>query len=174
MKANNFSAKIYVTTYAKYNNGYGSVGAWLNVEDFESKEAFLDACKELHKDETDPEFMFADYEGVPNGYISENSVSEYLFQLKDIHEYFDFDAFRVFCDYNAPCIDEETPERFESAFYGEYESEEAFAEQYAEESGLLYKVDEFAKTYFDFEAFARDLFIGDFDFCEGYVFCKYY
>lgn len=114
MKANNFSAKVFVTTYAKYNNDRGTVGKWLNVEEYESKDAFLDACKKIHDDESEPEFMFADYEGVPNGYISESYVSEWLFTLNDLDE------------------------------------------------------------YFDFAAFARDLFIDDFNFCEGYVFCQYY
>lgn len=174
MKSNNFSAKVFVSTYAKYNNGRGTVGKWLKVEDYESKEAFLDACKKIHDDESEPEFMFADYEGVPNGYISESYVSEWLFKLNDLDEYFDFDAFRVFCEYMAPCIDDGTPERFESAFFGEYDSEEAFAEQYAYDTCILDQVPESVRYYFDYAAFARDLFIDDFNFCEGYVFCQYY
>jgi len=50
-------ARIYVGTYAKYNAG-SIKGAWLDLEDYSDRDAFLEACRELHKDEQDPEFMF--------------------------------------------------------------------------------------------------------------------
>ena len=43
-------AKVYVGTYAKYNNGSLS-GAWLDLSDYSDKEEFYEACRELHKDE---------------------------------------------------------------------------------------------------------------------------
>ncbi len=55
--------KLYVGTYAKYNNG-SIAGKWLNLNDYASKEEFLLACKAVHKDERDPEFMFQDYEAM--------------------------------------------------------------------------------------------------------------
>ncbi|MEQ3054471.1 antirestriction protein ArdA, partial [Bacteroides finegoldii] len=45
-------AKVYVGTYAKYNNGSLS-GAWLDLSDYSDKEEFYEACRELHKDEED-------------------------------------------------------------------------------------------------------------------------
>ena len=54
-------AKVYVGTYAKYNNGSLS-GAWLDRSDYSDKEEFYEACRELHKDEEDAEYMFQDYE----------------------------------------------------------------------------------------------------------------
>ncbi len=52
--------KIYVGTYHKYNNG-SIAGAWIDLENL-SEEEFYSKCKELHKDETDPEFMYQDFE----------------------------------------------------------------------------------------------------------------
>ena len=53
--------KIYVGTYAKYNNG-SIFGEWLNLGDFDNLEDFYNKCKEIHADEEDAEFMFQDYE----------------------------------------------------------------------------------------------------------------
>jgi len=56
------SPRIYVGTYAKYNSG-SIAGKWLDLEDYSDKEAFLEACAELHKDEI-PENLrsYFDYE----------------------------------------------------------------------------------------------------------------
>lgn len=72
------TAKIYVGTYAKYNAG-SIRGEWLDVSDFSDKDEFLAQCAEIHADEDDPEFMFQDWEGIPDGMISESHVSEGAF-----------------------------------------------------------------------------------------------
>ena len=59
---------------------------------------------------------------------------------------------------------------FEDVYYGEAESEKEFAEQFADETGMLSEVPEDLKSYFDYAAYARDLFINDFTFVDGYVF----
>lgn len=48
--------KIYVGTYSKYNNG-SIDGKWITISDYNTYEEFVDACRELHSDESDPEFM---------------------------------------------------------------------------------------------------------------------
>ena len=57
------AASVYVGTYAKYNNGSLS-GAWLDLSEYSDKEEFYEACRELHGDEEDAEFMFQDWENV--------------------------------------------------------------------------------------------------------------
>ncbi|WP_260264062.1 antirestriction protein ArdA [Elizabethkingia ursingii] len=52
---------IYVGTYKKYNEG-SLFGKWLSLSDYSDYDELLEAMKELHKDEDDPEFMFQDYE----------------------------------------------------------------------------------------------------------------
>jgi antirestriction protein len=66
-------ARIYVGAYAKYNAG-SIKGTWLDMEDYADRDAFLEACRELHKDESDPEFMFQDFEGFPRGFYNESSA----------------------------------------------------------------------------------------------------
>ena len=51
MEATSLSeARIYVGTYAKYNDG-SIEGKWFDLSDFSDKDEFYEACKELHADE---------------------------------------------------------------------------------------------------------------------------
>ncbi|HGS4228948.1 TPA: antirestriction protein ArdA, partial [Klebsiella pneumoniae] len=50
------------------------------------------------------------------------------------------------------------------------ESEADFAYGFVEDHGLLNEVPESLRVYFDYEAYARDLFSSGYVFHEGYVF----
>ena len=50
-------ARIYVGTYAKYNNGTLQ-GEWVSLSDFYDLDGFLEYCTEIHEDEEEPEYMF--------------------------------------------------------------------------------------------------------------------
>lgn len=57
--------KVYVGTYGKYSNG-SLRGGWVDLADCAGDmDAFFDACKALHSDETDPEFMVQTWEDAP-------------------------------------------------------------------------------------------------------------
>ena len=102
-------ARVYVGTYAKYNNGSLS-GAWLDLSDYSDKEEFYEACRELHKDEEDAEYMFQDWENVPEGLIGESWISENFFALRDAVEDLDDteqEAFFVWCNYKSHDLSEE-------------------------------------------------------------------
>lgn len=73
---------LYCGTYAKYNNG-SIAGKWLRLEDYPDAEAFLTACRELHRDEADPELMFQDFEGFPGEFYGESLSLEDLRKLYD-------------------------------------------------------------------------------------------
>lgn len=68
-------------------------------------------------------------------------------------------------------------EAIRDAFLGEYGSREDWAEQHADDTGMLENIPEGLRNYFDFDAWARDAEInGDVDFVDsGYrsvlVFC---
>ena len=77
---------VYVGTYGKYNNG-SLEGAWVNLDDFSSREEFLRYCiKELHANERDVELMFQDYENIPEGFIGESYISDKLWDFINIDE----------------------------------------------------------------------------------------
>lgn len=164
--------KVYVSTYKKYNNG-SLTGGWLNLSDYYDKDEFYEACKELHKDEKDPEFMFQDWENIPDELISESYLSEKFFDLRnelDTLTDTEQEAFWTWINYTSDNLNIDVHDivrKFQDAYIGEYEDEEDFAYYLVEE---MYDLPEFARTYFDYEKFARDLFMCDYYFDNGFVF----
>ena len=59
----------------------------------------------------------------------------------------------------------------EERYQGKWDSEEDFAEHLFDEL-YSYEISDFARRYFDMEAFARDLFSGDYVFVDGHVFSE--
>lgn len=164
------SAAVYVGTYGKYNNG-SIFGTWVRLADFDSKEDFYDYCRALHKDEEEPEFMFQDWESIPSEFIGESFLSEKFFELKETAEDLSgehAEAFYIFCERNSCEIDAWRLRRdFDDCYVGRYESEEDFAHEIANE---CYEIPSWADMYFDYERFARDLFMCDYWFEDGHVF----
>ena len=96
------NAAVYVGTYRKYNEG-SIDGKWLKPADYTTKWNFVKACKELHADEHDPEFMFQDYENVPAGMISESHIDPELWHTINSLKKFAperADEFAQWCDDN--------------------------------------------------------------------------
>lgn len=162
--------KIYVGTYAKYNNG-SIFGKWLTLSDYSDLSEFYDACRELHKDEEDPEFMFQDFETpeLLNGKISECGIDKDIFEIAEAMEDKDADMISAYVSLMGEKLTPELIEQAEERFYGQFDSYTDLAEDYAEQTGMLSKVPESIQRYFDFEAFGRDL---SYDFMEenGYYF----
>lgn len=166
-------ARIYVGTYAKYNDG-SIFGKWLDLSDYSDKEEFYEACRELHKDEEDPEFMFQDWEYIPSGLIGESWLSDNIFEVIEAINDMDDDrkeAFEVWLNHESHDLNSKNINdlisSFEDDFQGAYKDEEDYAYEIVDE---CYDLPEFAKTYFDYEKFARDLFMTDYWFEDGYVF----
>ena len=171
--------QIYVGTYAKYNNG-SIAGKWVDLEIYDNKEDFFEYCKELHSDEEDPEFMFQDYEYIPKKLISECSVSEKLFDyIKAIKDMEDetIEALGLFIDdkdINKDTDFDELMQDFRDEYQGYYDGSEGteleFTYQYIEEHGILNEMPQHLHNYFDYKAYAHDLFIEDFIDYDGHVF----
>lgn len=64
-------------------------------------------------------------------------------------------------------------ERFEEAWQGAWESEEDYAEQLADDMGLLDSMPENLRGYFDWAAWTRDLFLDGYAYVDGFVFTTY-
>lgn len=158
--------KVYVGTYAKYNNG-SLFGKWLDLTDFSDADEFWEACKELHKDEDDPEFMFPDWEDIPRGMISECSLDEGIWDLLDEIDRHNLDEVAV-----ATFIEWEGSwdlERYQESYQGKYDSWDDFVESFVDEKGMLSKMPDSLRYYFDYKAFGRDLG-HDYYIEDGYVF----
>lgn len=173
MAANFSEAAIYVGTYAKYNAG-SLFGKWFNLSDFTDKDEFMEACKELHKDEEDPEFMFQDREYIPEELVSESWISEIFFELRDKVEEMDStmqDAFSVWLDYESRDLSkvdaDDLVKKFNDEYIGQYDEEEDYAREVIEQ---CYELSDFVLNYFDYAAYARDLFNGSYKFLDSFVF----
>ena len=144
-------SKVYVGTYGKYNNG-SIKGSWLNLADYADREEFLAACADLHKDEHDPEFMFQDHEGIPEGMISESSVEDQLWDWLAL----DDDDKELVAVYRKHVDQAGTIEQAHDAFMGTFESKEDWAESYLDDTGLIREVPEGLQGYIDYGKYARD------------------
>lgn len=166
-------ARIYVGTYAKYNNG-SIYGKWLDLSDYSDKEEFYEACHELHDDEPDAEFMFQDWENIPSSLIGESWLSDNLFEVIEAVSELDEnerEAFYVWLNDGNRDMDTEDIngliDSFRDDYRGNYKDEEDYAYEIIEQ---CYDLPEFALNYFDYEKFARDLFMTDYWFEDGHVF----
>lgn len=169
---------VYVGTYAKYNDG-SLFGMWVDMVKCGDYDTFMEVCHNLHADEEDPELMYQDYECFPGAWYSESGIDEDTFDR--IMEYADMDdddrdAFDEFSEaFGNDCV-----ASFRERYMGQWDSEKDFAEHIIDECyrsafGRLQgkNLDDMMghlASYFDYEAYARDLFIDDFYFSNGYVF----
>ena len=154
MSTTDTEARVYVGTYAKYNSG-DLTGKWLDLSEYSDRDAFLDACRELHADESDPELMFQDHEGIPEGMISESSIEAELWDWLAL----DDDDKTLLAAYRESVTDG-TIEQARDALAGRGNSLVAWVEEFLDDTGELEAIPEKLRYYFDYAAYARDLKLG--------------
>lgn len=150
--------RIYVGTYAKYNSG-SIQGEWLDLDDYNDMDDFIEACLELHDDEEDPELMFQDWENIPDLFIGKYSIDPDLWDYMNSDR--DEDAKAAYL----ACFGEWDESDFDERYRGQYDSFTELAEQLLDETGDLEAIPENLRYYFDYEKYGRDLQLGG-DFCE--------
>lgn len=162
-------ASVYVGTYKKYNEG-SLFGKWLKLADYSDKQEFYDACRELHKDEQDPEFMFQDWEHIPDGLIGESWIYENVWSIIDL----DDDDAEILVHYcSAFSVDfkdyddiSDLVREAKEKYIGNFDSLEELGEHYAD---MLGDIPKHLENYIDWEkygqSFAEDLYEDD-----GYYF----
>ena len=146
---------VYVGTYAKYANG-SIDGSWVKLDDYSDKEDFLDACRELHKDEQDPEFMYQDYEGFPEALYSEAAINNKVFDWINLDDHEKY-IVELYLDNIDASADFDTALE---AYAGNARTEIEWVEEFVEDTDLLAEVPENLKYYFDYESYLRDLKCG--------------
>jgi antirestriction protein len=155
--------KIYVGTYAKYNNG-SIAGAWLTLSDYNDAEQFIDACYNLHNDEIDPELMFQDFDDIHKIYCNE------CIDMQEVYYYVNAcngDTKNVI-DAGLDC---EIPlDLILDAYQGRYDSDSDFAHDMADQCGYLNDVSEqWPFCHIDWKDAARALMY-DFEESNGHYF----
>ena len=133
---------IYVGTYKKYNEG-SLFGKWFELSDYADYDEFLEAIKELHKDEGDPEFMFQDYE-CPKfietlGLISECYLSKEIYNIASLISdlNYDYEVLDSFFDCFGNMDLNEAIDRINDSYYGSFDSDIEFVQYLLEETGDL-------------------------------------
>lgn len=161
--------RIYCGTYSKYNEG-SLFGEWLTLNDYNDKEEFFEACFKLHGDEHDPELMFQDWESPFPELIGESWILDLIFDIYSEFQPEEFEPLKAFLAEVSQTYEDITNLRrdFEDAYMGAYYSETDFAESVMEDH--IYLIPESLRYYFDYRAYARDLFMDGFVFTDGFVF----
>ena len=125
MKTKNTDARIYCGTFAKYASG-SIKGAWLTLADYADREEFLEACRELHADERDPELMFQDFEGFPRAWYCESSAPPaILWEYLELEE----EEAEAFAAYAENIGSGATIAGFRDAYVGKWPSVEDYAQE---------------------------------------------
>lgn len=172
MKENNFSdfiANVEPTEYAICVNEI-----WLDLCKFNDfaqfKAVVLDLCG------NNANVHFEDFRGIPNEMFEKFKVdAEECFDDFVQYEMSDNETKRAYkhyleyvSSYAYGCFED-----FTEKYQGYFATETEFAEHFVDEIGLLDGVDSNLAMYFDYAAYARDLFLnGDFVYCNGYVFSR--
>ena len=156
------SPAIYCGTYGKYNSGNFS-GIWVDISTFDDYEDFENFCLAIHADEEDPEIMCQDGENIPDSLCCESMGEK---EFNKIEEYCEL------CDeYSVEAVDDflewdstEDLDNMHDAYVGVYDSREDFAREIVSDCYDIENIMGNLACYFDYEAFARDLFMGDYYF----------
>ena len=156
------SPSIYVGTYAAYNNG-SLKGKWFDLEDYADADDFYKAIKAFHcnpdnddsrtEPEDDPEFMFQDWEGIPDSMIGECWLHPDLWDEWIALDDDEREMVEAYSEHVGEFTDLDT---VRGAFQGRYASEADWAEEYWESCGMLADVPENLRYYINYAAFARD------------------
>ena len=165
------SPALYCGTYGKYNEG-NLGGMWVHPYTFDDYEDFVNFCKAIHADEEEPELMFQDGENIPDSLCGESMGEKGFNNIKKYCELCEeYDVFAVY-DFLELFMPEDL-DRMPDIYVGVYDSEEDFARELVNECYDLEKTMGDLANYFDYEAFARDLFINDYCFgSHGTVFLR--
>jgi len=149
--------RIYVACLAAYNNGQLH-GAWIDAA--QSADAIHDEIRAMLASSPIPgaeEWAIHDYEDFGGIQLAEyegiDRVAEIAALLVEYGE-----PFGVWADYYGNAV---SAEEFRDAYRGEYDSEEAYAEEFIDDVGMLDSIPENLRYYFDVEKFARDMFMSD-------------
>ena len=156
------SPSLSCGTYGKYNSGNLS-GMWVNVSTFDDYEDFVNFCLAIHADESEPELMYQDFENMPDSLYHESMGEK---EFNKIEEYCEL------CDeYSVEAVDDflewdstEDLDNMHDAYVGVYDSREDFAREIVSDCYDIENIMGNLACYFDYEAFARDLFMGDYYF----------
>ena len=172
---NSDTFRIYVASLSDYNAGILH-GTWIDFDqladlgDLRASIAAMLATSPTAKATGQPaeEWAIHAYEGWCGLSLSEYENLDTLWDNYEtlsslLEEGYSPDAIRDYAEWSGDDrFDDPFKEAFEEAYVGQYDSEREFAEELADDTGGLKSVPDNLRWYFDYDAFARDLFLTDY------------
>lgn len=163
---------VYCGTYGKYNGG-SLYGQWIDLTTFGGDyDEFITYCQALHADEPDPELMFQDYENFPEEWYDEcpsEADFDHIIEYTELCENWDKEAVDAYISLHG----EIDADDFRDKYIGKWDSEEDYSEYIVSELYNLRDIPSLIASNIDYKGIARELFMQDYDFEDGYVFRCY-
>ncbi len=161
MQTETTEPRIYVACLAAYNNGKLH-GRWIDAN--QSTDLIWDEINDVLKTSPEPdaeEWAVHDYEGFGEIALTEWPDIARVSKLAELIEDHG-DGFTLwYANQDGRHIEvEELEEKFLEQWQGTHDSKVAFADYLLESIGQLAELPEWARNYFDFAAYARDLELG--------------
>lgn len=176
MHQENAIPRIYVACLSAYANGKLH-GSWIDCN--QDADAIWEEINEILRNSPEPdaeEWAIHNHDNWQGISIGETESIEQIVQLAELLQEHG-KPFAVYCNYHGS--DDASAEDFSDRYIGQYESEEDFAYQLWEESGLVKQLEDLGVScsYIDWESIACDLFIDsyfsvDIAYKEVYVFSR--
>jgi hypothetical protein len=152
-----------------YIDGVPTKGAWVDIDEDtdwdDIKSALAEACLILLDEDGEPDYggdiLVADTSGnLAHEYLHSSGIFDLDGFVEAMHVVYrnkiDVDAMAAWVSGNG------MPSDFMEFYQGHHDSEESFAEQYADDIGVLDGCSEVVRMHFNYESYARDLFTDEF------------
>lgn len=164
------NARIFLTDYASYNNGTQfEFGHWVDLSQFDTADElgeyisnhFEEADRKSPLDSPREEIMITDYEGFPEELYSESMSFDTLFEFFERAEnsHYDIEVIEAYAEIGAYKLSDVDAffDALEEAYQGGYKSDEDFAEETAEQLGLINENASWPHSCIDWERAAHEL-----------------
>ena len=159
--------RIYVACLASYNAGTMH-GEWIDVDqDADEIQAEINTILKASPEPDAEEWAIHDYANMID--LGENpNIAAIAMHGEKLAEH--GGAWKAYVDWIG--LDYADSDNFEECYSGQWNSKQHFAEHLVDDLGMLGECPENIQFYFDYEAFARDLFMSDYyyDDSTGSVF----
>ena len=158
-----------------YIDGIPTKGVWVDLLPVRSWDDIKEALEIAFPNAVVDEILMADYEGsIVKPFYASNcdffSMTEWADFAEDLEGCsLDIEVIEAYCSNFSYASDCEIS-KIEEAYWGEHDSPKDFAEDYAEQSGLLSDVSQTVRNYFDFQAFWDCELRHDFWEADGHYF----
>lgn len=154
-----------------YIDGIPTKGLWVDLDDVAEWSQIEEKLLDLFPSAQIDEILCADVEGLAKHFYASQcdgfDMESWATYLEDKEAYPDLDD-AVISAYFENCGVSDLSD-VEESYQGEYSSDEDFAEEYIDSTGMLSEVPENLRWYFDTEKFARDMMM-DYFSNDGHYF----